>query len=67
MERPKLLIIIGFFLVLFGVAGPFLIVLGVWQSTFALNFISYAASVGGLFMGMIGAAWYTRLNRGKDK
>lgn len=67
MERPKLLIIIGSLLVLFGVVGPFLIVLGVWKSTFALNFLSYAASVGGLFMGIIGAAWYTRLYRGQDK
>ena len=63
MEHPKRLIVIGFFLVTFGFVAPFLIVLGVLQSTFFLNFISYAASVGGLFMGMIGAAWMTRLNR----
>ncbi len=67
MERPKLLIVIGFFLVLFGFVAPFLIVLGVLKSTFALNFISYAASVGGLFMGIIGAAWYTRTYRGQNK
>lgn len=67
MERPKLLIVIGFFLVLFGFVAPFLIVLGVLESTFALNFISYAASVGGLFMGIIGAAWYTRIYRGQNK
>jgi membrane associated rhomboid family serine protease len=66
MERPKLLIIIGFFLVLFGFVAPFLIILGVLESTFFLNFVSYAASVGGLFMGIIGAAWYSRLYRGQD-
>lgn len=63
MEHPKRLIVVGFFLVLFGFVAPFLIVLGVLESTFFLNFISYAASVAGLFMGMIGAAWMTRLNR----
>ena len=63
MEHPKRLIVVGFFLVLFGFIAPFLIVLGVLESTFALNFISYAASVAGLFMGMIGAAMVARLNR----
>ncbi|MBU1659941.1 MAG: hypothetical protein KKD28_00535 [Chloroflexi bacterium] len=67
MERPKLLIIIGFFLVLFGFVAPFLIILGVLESTFLLNFVSYAASVGGLFMGIIGTAWYSRVNRGCNK
>jgi len=66
MEHPKRLIVIGFFLVLFGFAAPFLIVLGVLESTFTLNFISYAASVGGLLMGMIGAAMHTRRNRSRD-
>lgn len=66
MERPKRLIFIGFLLVTFGFVGPFLMVLGMVKSTYALNFISYGASVGGLFMGIIGAALYTRANRKKD-
>ena len=64
--QPKRLIFIGFLLVLFGFVAPFLMVLGVVKSTFALNFISYAASVGGLFMGMLGVAMYTRAQRKQD-
>jgi hypothetical protein len=61
--QPKSLILIGFLLVLFGFVAPFLMLLGVVESTFALNFISYGASVCGLFMGMYGAALYTRSRR----
>ena len=61
--QPKKLIYIEAFLVIFGFVAPFLMVLKVIESTFFLNFISYAASVGGLFMGMIGAAMYARVNR----
>jgi membrane associated rhomboid family serine protease len=64
--QPKWLIIIGFVMVLFGFVAPFLMVLEVLKSTFFLNFISHAASVGGLFMGMIGAALYTRTRRKRD-
>lgn len=66
MDQPKPFIFIGFFLVLFGFVGPLLMVVGVLESTFFLNFLSYAASVGGLFMGIIGAAWYTRIKRRRD-
>jgi hypothetical protein len=61
--NPKKLIIIGFFMVLFGFAVPFLMVMKLLESTFLLNFLSYTASVGGLFMGIIGAAWYARIQR----
>ena len=61
--QPKYLIFIGFLLVLFGFVAPFLMVLGVVESTFALSFVSHAASVGGLFMGMMGAALYIRVRR----
>jgi hypothetical protein len=61
--QPKKLIYIGAFLVLFGFVAPFLMVLEIVESTFFLNFVSYAASVGGLFMGIIGAAMLARLNR----
>ena len=56
--RPVRLIVIGFFLVLFGFVGPFLMVLGLVEASFALSFLSHAASVGGLFLGMIGTAMY---------
>lgn len=66
MEQSKRLILIGFFLVLFGFVAPLLMVVGVLESTFFLNFFSYAASVGGLFMGIIGAAWNIRIKRSRD-
>jgi membrane associated rhomboid family serine protease len=66
MERPKRLILIGFLMVLFGFVAPFLMVLEIIKSTFVLNFVSHAASVGGLFLGMIGAALYTRTRRNPD-
>jgi membrane associated rhomboid family serine protease len=66
MSHPKRLILLGFLLSLFGFVAPFLIVLGVLESTFALNFISYGASVAGLFTGMLGAAMYTRVRRKQD-
>jgi len=61
--NPKRFIIIGFFLVLIGFVAPFLMVMDILESTFFLNFLSYAASLGGLLMGIIGAAWNFRINR----
>ena len=63
---PKKIILIGFFLVLFGFVAPFLMVLGVLKSTFTLSFISHAASVAGLFLGLIGAAFYSATQRKQD-
>lgn len=57
------LIVIGFLLSLTGVILPFLIVLHILPSTFFLNFFSYGASILGLFLGMIGVAYYVRRNR----
>ena len=54
--EPKFLILAAFFLLLFGIAAPFLMVIGVLESTFWLNFISFGSSVVGLFLGLIGAA-----------
>ena len=61
--NPKVMIVTGFFLVLFGFLGPFLMVLGIIESTLLLNFLSYGASISGLFLGLIGVAWYSRTNR----
>jgi hypothetical protein len=55
--------VIGFALVLLGVVLPFLMVLKVLPSTFTLNFLAYAASVAGLFLGIIGAAMYVSFNK----
>jgi hypothetical protein len=61
--QPWKLILIGFFLVLFGFVAPFLMVMRVVESSFILNFLSYGASVVGLFLGLIGAALYVRTHR----
>jgi len=58
MNNPKRIIIIGFFLVLFGAGMPWLMILGYLKSTFWLNFLIYGASVSGLIMGVIGAAMW---------
>lgn len=60
---PGVMIGIGFVLVLFGAVAPFLMVMRIVPSTFFLNFFSYAASVSGLFLGIIGAALYVRNHR----
>jgi len=64
--NPKKLILVGFLLVLFGVLAPFLMVLGFLESTFTLNFLSFAASLAGLFIGLIGATFYTLSKRRQD-
>jgi hypothetical protein len=60
---PDKIILIGFFMVLFGFIVPFLTVLQVIPSNFILLFISYGASIGGLFFGFIGTALYIRDRR----
>ncbi len=61
--RAWQIILIGFLLCLSGVILPFLMVLKILESTFLLNFLSYTASILGLFLGIIGAAYYVRENR----
>jgi len=55
LHRPKLLLLIGFILVLMGFVFPFLMVMGFLESTLFLNFFSFTASMAGLMLGMIGA------------
>lgn len=61
--HPKKIIAIGFVLVLFGFLAPFLMVIKVIEASYALSFLSYGASVSGLLLGLIGAAWYSRLGK----
>ncbi|MBN2148801.1 MAG: hypothetical protein JW726_15545 [Anaerolineales bacterium] len=58
---PVRIIIIGFILVLLGFVLPLLMVLRWVESSFLLSFISYTASVLGLFLGLVGAAWYVKM------
>jgi hypothetical protein len=46
-----------------GVVLPFFMVMRILPSTFTLNFLAYGAMVAGLFLGILGAAMYVRLNK----
>jgi membrane associated rhomboid family serine protease len=59
-ERPRTLLFIALGLLLFGWLMPFLMVLRVVESTFFLNFLSWGASVGGLYLGVIAVASLVR-------
>jgi hypothetical protein len=61
--RPWKLILVGLLLSLMGVALPFLMVIHVIPSTFFLNFFSFAASMTGLILGIIGASRFVRENQ----
>ena len=56
--RPWTMILAGLVLSLLGVALPLLMVMQILQSTYALNFASFTASVLGLMLGITGAARY---------
>lgn len=60
---PQKILIIGFILILTGVALPFLMVIRVLESTFFANFIAFASQVAGLFMGTIGVIFYVNLKK----
>jgi membrane associated rhomboid family serine protease len=62
---PRAILALGFVLVLLGAVLPFLMVMRIIQPTFALSFFSYAASIAGLFLGLIGAAFYTRKHKNR--
>jgi hypothetical protein len=60
LNNPRSLLILGFFMVLFGAVGPFLMVIGVLESTFFMNFLSFIASIVGLFLGLLGISMYRK-------
>ena len=60
MNSPRFLLGLGVFLMLLGVALPFLMVIQVLESTFFLNFLAWGASVAGLAFGTIGFAMYSK-------
>jgi membrane associated rhomboid family serine protease len=59
-ERPRTLLFIAIGLLLFGWAMPFLMVIKLVESTFFLNFLSWGASVAGLYLGVIAIAGLVR-------
>jgi purine-cytosine permease-like protein len=56
LEYYKHLLVLAVFLMLFGCIMPFLMALRVVESTIFLNFLSFGASVLGLFLGLAGIA-----------
>lgn len=64
-KKPLIMILIGFVLVTAGMVLPFLMFLQIIPSTFFMNFFSYAASVSGLFLGLIGGSLYVKIHRNK--
>ena len=60
---PKRLFLIAFVFLLLGVVIPFLMVMEVLESTYFLNFFSYIISFIGVIIGVIGSAYYVRINR----
>ena len=67
LEHPKQLIAIGISLMVFGVVVPFLMVLHIVESTFFWNFLSFGASVLGLFLGIAGIAGTHISSKHKDR
>lgn len=59
-EKPRTLLFIALGLLLFGWIMPFLMVIRVVESTFFLNFLSWGASVAGLYLGVIAMAGLVR-------
>jgi positive regulator of sigma E activity len=66
-DHPKLLLVIAILLMVFGLVMPFLMVLKLVESTFFLNFLSYASSTSGFFLGFISlAAWRVKHKKKDD-
>jgi hypothetical protein len=59
-ERPRTLLFISIGLLLFGWVMPFLMVIKLVESTFFLNFLSWGASVAGLYLGVMAVAGLVR-------
>ena len=66
LEQPGRLIAVAIVLLIVGFVLPFLMALRIVESTFFLNFLSFAASVFGLFLGLAGAAVYQGRQKKKD-
>ncbi len=58
LNHPRLMILIGFVLVVLGAVFPLLMVLGFLTATFFLCFLSYASTISGMIFGIIGSVIY---------
>jgi hypothetical protein len=59
----RAILLLGFVLVLLGVVLPWLMFMQIIPSTWALVFLSFTASMAGVILGVVGAAYYVRLHR----
>ncbi len=64
---PKILLGVGFLLLVIGVVLPMLMVLQIIESTFFLDFFSYGASFLGLIIGLVGAFSLIQRSRKRDR
>jgi len=58
MKKPQKLLVIGGFLLIVGVALPFLMVMRLLESTLFLSFLAHGCSIAGFITGFIGIARY---------
>ena len=64
---PGAMVVVGVLMMTVGgVIVPLLMVIHIIEATFLLIFASYAISVSGLYLGIIGVAQYVRTNK-KDR
>ena len=63
MGSPLKLIAVGLVLLLLGALLPFLMLLGLIESTLFLNIVAVVCSISGLTTGFMGAAFYIRQKR----
>ena len=66
LEYHKQILVLAIFLLIFGCIMPFLMALRVVESTFLLNFLSFGASVLGLFLGVASIAGGRIVQKGKS-
>jgi len=67
LDHPERLLAISIFLLLFGCIAPFLMVTQAVESTYFLNFLSFGASLVGLFLGIIGIAQHRLTAKKKEE
>ncbi len=60
LSHPGKTILLGFILVMVGLIIPVLMVMHILEASFFLSFLSFGSSVSGLFLGIIGAAMYSK-------
>jgi hypothetical protein len=65
LDHPGRLILIGFVLVLLGAVLPFLMIpsIKIITPSLFLLFLAYGAQISGLFLGVLGSAFYVRSKR----